>query len=220
MAPKKTQQKGTKSKREKVVAKKSNKGTVVFALAGVAAVAIVVLALVGGGAGGKKEATPEEKRYLGRYLPAGYQEPKLTENISYTSTVKMTQINATTNEQGLSLAVGDVIQNRIVYFEWQKPGSQPISMIAYMKPSGKLFVGMSYCPPCQGKYQRIEADGTLTCETCGTKRDLEKEIGYTGPCKLYPLDEMPVKVVGDKITVDKADLDKYTPQPLDRPIGQ
>lgn len=92
-------------------------------------------------------------------------------------------------------------------------------MIAYAKPSGKLFVGMSYCPPCKGKGQRIEADGILTCETCGTKRNLETQVGISGNCKLYPLDEVPSKIVGDKIVVEKGVVEQWTPQPLDRPVG-
>ncbi|MCL4395683.1 MAG: DUF2318 domain-containing protein [Chloroflexi bacterium] len=219
MAPKSSGSKGTKSKRAKVVAKKKS-----GALMLVVGAATVLVAVVGGaayfsGSGKAKEPPAAEKKYLGRYLPAGYRESKLTDNIRYTTTTKMATVQSTAAGQDVSVEAGDVIQNKIVYFEYRKAAGQAIPMIAYIKPSGKLFVGVSYCPPCQGKYQRIESDGALTCETCGTKRDLETQVGISGACQQYPLDEMPAKVVGGKITLAKSDLDRYSPQPLDRPIG-
>jgi hypothetical protein len=84
---------------------------------------------------------------------------------------------------------------------------------------GELFVGVSYCPPCEGEGQRIESDGTLTCEACGTKRNLETNEGISGACRLYPLDEVPSAVSGDLITLDTTVLETWIAQPLDRPIG-
>ena len=44
-------------------------------------------------------------------------------------------------------------------------------------------------------------------------------VGISGACKLYPLDELPAKVVGDKIVIEKSVLDGWTVQPVDRPVG-
>ncbi|MHB0977199.1 MAG: Fe-S-containing protein [Candidatus Aquicultorales bacterium] len=217
MAQKKTANK-SKSKRDKVVKKKSN-GPVLLVVGLVAVAAIAGIFVISGGAGKNRALSEAEKKYFGRFLPAGYEAPKLLDKVEYTSTVNMAQVAATTTDKGITLKASDVINNKIVYFEWQKPGAPPVSMMAFLKPSGKLFAGVSFCPPCQGKYQRIEGDLTLTCEACGTKRDLETQVGISGACKLYPVDEMPAKVVGDNIEIEKADLDRYSPQPLDRPIG-
>lgn len=92
-------------------------------------------------------------------------------------------------------------------------------MLAYIKPSGKLFTRVSLCPPCQSKKQYLEPDGTLTRNSCGTKRNPEIQVGASGACRLYPLDEMPHKLVGDKIEIAEASLAKWVPQPLDRPVG-
>jgi nitrite reductase/ring-hydroxylating ferredoxin subunit len=112
-----------------------------------------------------------------------------------------------------------VSANKIVSFEYAKSDAEKIPMVAYIRPSGKLFVGVSYCVPCKGTGQDIGSDGTLTCQTCGTKRDLESGVGISGACKLYPLDELPVKVQGDRVVVDKPALDNWTVQPTDRQIG-
>ncbi len=211
--------KGNKSKRDKIISEKKKKGPVILAIAAIAAVALVSLIAVYGISGRPKSPTDEERKYIGRYLPEGYEEAKLIEKAEYASPVGMTKIAAAATPKGISVSVGDVISNRNVYFEYRKQSGEVMPLIAYIKPSGKLFVGVSYCPPCRGTSQRIEPDGTLTCGTCGTKRDLETEAGISGACKLYPLDEMPVKVVGDRIEIDRSDLDKYTPQPIDRPVG-
>lgn len=210
-----------RGKREKVTGKKKGRKVIVVSLLGAVVFAVAVFALTSGQFGRPKEPTPEEKKYWGRYLPKGYGEPRLTEGIDYgeISRIRMTRIDASATENSVSIAVGDVIKNRIVYFEYRKQGADPVSLMAYVKPSGRLFVGASYCPPCQSRYQRIEGDSTLTCEVCGTKRDLEGMIGISGACKLYPIDEFPAKVVGDRIYVDKEAIDRYSPQPIDRPVG-
>ena len=138
----------------------------------------------------------------------------------YASAVAMTNVTAEDDGTKLSIAVSDVTTNKIVKFAYTKPGTtRAIPLLAYIKPSGKLFLAVSFCPPCEGELQRIESDSTLTCESCGTKRDLETGVGISGPCKLYPLDELPATIAGDRITVDKALLDSWTPQPKDRKIG-
>lgn len=191
----------------------------------VAAIAIVgvgiLIALADSGDGGKQGATPsaEEQRYIGRLLPAGYEEPQVAERTLYTSTVQMTDVAATQDTATVSVPLSDVVENKIVKFDYSRADGQTLPMIAYIRPSGRLFVGVSFCPPCEGEGQRIEADGTLTCEACGTKRNLETDAGLSGPCKLYPLDEVPAAVDGDRILVDATVLDTWTAQPLDRPIG-
>lgn len=199
-----------------------------MAIWAVAAV-VAVLALVGimsasgkwgtGGATATAGISPEEAKYLGRLLPKGYQGPKVAEVAVYSSTVNMTDITAKDEGRSISIPVGDVTSNKIVKFTYARSGGQAIPLLAYIKPSGKLFVAVSFCPPCEGEGQRIEPDGTLVCESCGTKRDLETSVGISGACKLYPLDELPVTVASDRISLDKAVLDTWTSQPKDRPIG-
>jgi nitrite reductase/ring-hydroxylating ferredoxin subunit len=161
----------------------------------------------------------EEQKYIGRLLPDGFTEAAVGSASAYSSTLKMSDVTATQDKKQISIPVSDVVSKKIAFFEYQRVGSEPIPMVAYVKPSGKLFVGVSYCIPCKGTRQRIEADGTLTCESCGTKRDLETGVGLSGACRLYPLDEIPAKVSGGKIVVEDSVLDQWTPQPKDRTIG-
>lgn len=208
------------------VAKRSRTGLLIAG--GVVVIAIVAALATSGGGGtgtsgagggwGKPTANADEAKYIGRLLPAGYAEPKVTDAFAYATATPMSDVAVQDEGAQIALPLADVVSKRNVVFEYPKAG-KPLPMIAYVKPSGSLFVAVSFCPPCEGERQRIEPDSTLTCESCGTKRDLETSVGISGSCKLYPLDEVPAKVVGDKIVVDKAVLDGWTPQPLDRKVG-
>ena len=170
--------------------------------------------------GGQTAApTGEESAYLGRFLPAAYEAPKVAGQTLYTSAIGMSLLTADLGETNVSIPVAQVVEDKIVRFDYERADGEVLPMIAYVKPSGTLFVGVSYCPPCEGEGQRIESDGTLTCEACGTKRNLESNTGISGACKLYPLDEVPASVEADMILVDSSVLDSWTPQPLDRPTS-
>ena len=204
--------------------------------AGVAVVIAIALMVATNGGGAKQGSGPasavastagvstagtpsEEAKYIGRLLPAGYQEPKVADVAVYTGVTEMTEIKAAQTDVQISIPAAKLVESKIVYFEYTKPGSKPIPMMAYVKPSGKAFVGISYCPPCQGQRQRVDADLTLTCSSCGTKRNLETGVGISGACKLYPIDELPAKIVGGNIVVDRSAIDSWTPQPIDRKVG-
>jgi nitrite reductase/ring-hydroxylating ferredoxin subunit len=164
-------------------------------------------------------APADEQKYIGRLLPASYTEPAVGAASTYSSTIQMSNVTPTQNATQISIALSDVTSKKIVYFEYQKAGAAPIPLMAYVKPSGKLFVAISLCPPCKSTQQTIEADGTLTCASCGTKRDLETGVGISGACRLYPADEVPATVVGGRIVILNSVLNAWSPQPLDRPVG-
>jgi nitrite reductase/ring-hydroxylating ferredoxin subunit len=183
------------------------------------AAAATAAAPAAAGASAAAAVPADEQKYVGRLLPATYTEPNVAPGTTYTSDVSMSNVTATQDKKQISVFLSDVTSKKIVYFEYQKAGSAPIPMMAYVKPSGKLFVGVSFCPPCKGTRQRIGADGTLTCESCGTKRDLETGAGISGACRLYPVDEVPATVTGGKIVVQDSVLENWTAQPLDRQVG-
>ncbi len=213
-------------------------GTWAAVAVAIVAVAIVVVVVGNGGPKGITGATataspgataasgatqgavpPEEAKYIGRLLPAAYTEPSVAPAAPYGSTVAMFNATPAQGPKQTSVSLADVVANKIVYFEYKKAGSDPVPMVAYVKPSGKLFVGVSFCIPCKGKQQTLEADGILRCSACGTTRDAETGVGISGACRLYPLDELPAKVVGGKIVIDNAAMDQWTPQPTDRKVG-
>lgn len=193
-------------------------------------IVVVVVALLAGGIaiagqnrGGSDAKTPqvsaEEAKYLGRLLPAGYVPLSAGAPVEYTSTVEMTELTAATADTQISVPLADLTNARLSHLRYDRADEQQLPLIAYVKPSGTLFVGISFCPPCQGEWQTIQADGTLTCNSCGTKRDLETMAGISGSCKLYPLDELPATLVDGNVVIDRAVLDSWTPQPLDRKVG-
>jgi len=211
------------SKREQFVnAKKSNRSIHIYA--GVAIVLVVAAIVVYLGASNSAKTAqidPREAKYIGRFLPQGYEPAKLTEPIKYDTGIEMTTIKPEIKGGKILINVGDVISKRLVYFEYKRPGDgQVISMMAYIKPSGKLFTGVSMCPPCQSKYHYFDVDGALTCKSCDTKRDPETQAGISGACRLYPADEIAHKLVGDKIEIAESDMAKWAPQPIDRPVGE
>lgn len=172
------------------------------------------------GSGSSTVSVPaDEAKYLGRLLPVGFTESSVGGASTYAAAVEMTDVTAAQDTKQISVSLADVVKDKIVYFEYKKADGSAIPMLAYVKPSGKLFVGVSLCPPCQGKRQSIQPDGTLRCSACGTKRDLESGVGISGACRLYPTDEVPAKVAGGKIVIDSSVLEGWTSQPLDRKTG-
>ncbi|PKQ28977.1 MAG: hypothetical protein CVT60_07730 [Actinobacteria bacterium HGW-Actinobacteria-10] len=126
---------------------------------------------------------------------------------------------AATADTQVSVPLADLTDAKLSILQYDRADGQQLPLIAYVKPSGTLFVGISFCPPCEGEWQTIQADGTLTCNSCGTKRDLETMAGISGSCKLYPLDELPATLVDGNVVIERAVLDSWTPQPLDRKVG-
>lgn len=196
----------------------SKNGLIVGVVAIAAFVVIALVVMNGSGGAGSGGATGQQA-YIGRLLPADYVAPTVADPAPYSTAVSMTNITAAQDDTGFSVSLDDVVAKKIVRFDYARPDGQVVPMLAYVKPLGGLFVGVSYCPPCQGEGQRIEVDGSLTCESCGTKRNLETNEGISGACKLYPVDEIPASVEGDRIVIDSGVLDTWTSQPLDRPVG-
>jgi hypothetical protein len=205
----------------KQAAKTQSSSKRIWIIGGVIAVVLgAILIASGAGSGGDTagSSAPEDE-YVGRLLPEGYETPQVADLTLYSSAISMTDVTATQDTDGFSIPLDSVVTNKLVRFDYQRLDGEILPMLAYVRPSGGLFVGVSYCPPCEGEGQRIESDGTLTCESCGTKRNLENNAGISGACRLYPLDEVPSTVSGDRITVDGSILDAWTVQPLDRPVG-
>ena len=195
----------------------------VWIVTAVAVAAVVVGVLIASGGGSQEVATltadPAEAKYIGRYLPAGYVEPAVSEGGPVTADIPMAAIEAESSDTGLSISLSEVVSKRNVGFTYTKADGTPVALIAFVKPSGKLSVAVSFCPPCRGISHTMTTDGAMTCDACGTKRDAETGIGISGSCRLYPMDELPVTVSGDEITIDNAVLENWTEQPLDRQVG-
>lgn len=236
MAKKKSKSSAASAKRPQAPAKKKSSAGmwVVGTIAVLAIVAVIAIIANGNGqpaAGSSASATvpttaptgaavpADEQRYIGRLLPAGYTEAPVAAAASYTQQIPATPITVKTSAKTTTFSVADVVARKITSFTYTKADGTQVPMVAYVKPSGKLWVGVSYCIPCKGSEQAIDADGTLRCVACGTKRDLETGVGISGACRLYPLDELPVTVAGGTVTIQNAAINNWTAQPLDRKVG-
>jgi hypothetical protein len=211
----------SKNKRDQFIDGKRRGSKAIYLLGGIV---IILAALAVGiyyqhlGSPTIDKPDPREAKYIGRYLPKGYEAAKLIEPVKYEKRIDPVDIVPVVKDGQIQIAVGDIIKNRIVYFEYTRlSDKRVVPMMAYIRPSGKLFTGVSLCPPCQAKRQYIDKDGLLTCTACGTKRDPETQIGISGACKLYPLDELPHKLLGDKISNAEDSLDAWKDQLIDRP---
>lgn len=150
-----------------------------------------------------------------------YERPVVSKPIIYEGKVtKMTTIAVTVDEGVISIPLDILKKKKIVNFDYPKKripsgtGTEPLSLMAYITPSGKLFTGTSYCPPCRSKVHDITADGSLTCKTCGTKRDLETLKGISGGCINYPTDELPATIKNGKVLIEESVLEDWKPKPL------
>lgn len=150
-----------------------------------------------------------------------YERPVVSKPIIYEGRItKMTTINAIVEGGVISIPLDILKKKKIVNFNYPKKripsgtGTEPLSLMAYITPSGKLFTGTSYCPPCRSKLHDITADGSLTCKTCGTKRDLETLKGISGGCINYPPDELPAKISNGKVMIEESVLEDWKPKPL------
>lgn len=191
-------------------------------IAAIAGAALLGYALFISAGGGSKSAGGDDK--FGRFLPASYQEQSISSPVDYSQqqAVPMTDVKNNVANGNLEISLSDVKQNKFVLTAYEKKqwtsnaGTTGLPIMAYIKPSGKLFVAISFCPPCQGIRHTITPDGTLTCATCGTKRDLETLQGISGACALYPPDELPVKIQGDKVLISEQVLNDWSPQQINQ----
>lgn len=192
---------------------------IIAAIGGVVLLGYVLLISTGGG-GNQQNAGGEDK--FGRFLPAAYEEQSISNPVDYSAqqAVPMTDVKNNVAGGNLEISLNDIKQNKFVLTLYDKKqwssnvGTTGLPIMAYIKPSGKLFVAISFCPPCQGIRHTITPDGTLTCATCGTKRDLETLKGISGACALYPPDELPVKIQGDKVVIAEQVLNDWSPQQI------
>jgi len=195
---------------------------IIAAIGGAVLLGYALLISVGGGtqSGGTQGGGSADR--FGRFLPASYQEQSISNPVDYSQqqAVPMTDVKNSVADGSVEISLNDIKQNKFIFTAYEKKqvnfngGTTGLPIMAYIKPSGKLFVAISFCPPCQGIRHTITPDGTLSCNTCGTKRDLETQKGISGACALYPPDELPVKIQGDKVLISEKVLNDWSPQQI------
>lgn len=127
------------------------------------------------------------------------------------SNVTMKDVAATVANGEVSLSLADLKKYRLLAFSYKKDGMD-VPMLAMVTPSGRLFTGSAKCEPCNSRRFHTEPDGTLTCNACGTKWDLESLQGISGGCPNYPPQEMTNSIRGGRIIIKEPVVRAWRPR--------
>lgn len=123
-----------------------------------------------------------------------YGEP-VAESRSYIGQViSMTSITPEVKEDKVIFPLEEVDSNNIVYFELENDQGELVPIMAYLTPTGRLFVGSSMCEPCRGQKFSLAGE-TLVCDTCKTTYNIETHEFLSGAAvcgELPPVNMNPV----------------------------
>lgn len=125
--------------------------------------------------------------------------------------VEMTDVTAKVTGGQVSVPLSALKAKKLLYFKYQKNGVD-VPLMAMLTPSGRVFTGSAMCEPCRSDRFHTEPDGTLTCNACGTKWDLETLKGISGGCPNYPPQEMKNQVQGGQIVLKEGDVRAWQPR--------
>ncbi len=93
--------------------------------------------------------------------------------------VSMTQIEPEIKDSSVVIPLEEVDSNSIVYFEVENDENELVPLMAYITPTGRLFVGSSMCEPCRGRKFSLAGE-TMVCDTCKTTYDIETHEFISG----------------------------------------
>ncbi len=145
---------------------------------------------------------------------------KVSEGVDYTiKNIEMTNIKARIEGGYVKIPLAAVKKNKIVAFWYAqkkikdaKGRERPLPLMAMISPSGKLITAVAVCEPCRSERFHTEPDGTLTCNVCNTKWDLETFEGISGGCPNYPPAELPHEVKDGQIQIEERLLLDWKPR--------
>ena len=117
--------------------------------------------------------------------------------------VSMTQIEPEIKDSSVVIPLEEVDSNSIVYFEVENDENELVPLMAYITPTGRLFVGSSMCEPCRGRKFSLAGE-TMVCDTCKTTYDIETHEFISGvpACGSFPPVNMNPIVEQGNVVVD------------------
>jgi len=132
----------------------------------------------------------------------------------------MKSIKVVETDKNVIFSLADIKKYRMVGFTAKNRAGAPsqsnvgnqIPLMAYITPSGSLNTVVSYCEPCRATQSHTETDGTLTCNVCGTKWNLEDEAPVSGACSAYPPEPIKAEVRGGKVYLDRQEIASWKPR--------
>ncbi len=101
--------------------------------------------------------------------------------------ISMTPAEPTVDGGWITLPLELVSAVDIVSFELENNEGLSVPMMAYITPSGRLFIGSSMCEPCRGRTFSLAGE-TLVCDACRTTYTIESHEFISGSvaCGSYP----------------------------------
>lgn len=140
-------------------------------------------------------ATQSEVAYFG--------EPVTTERSYLGRFVSMTAIEPLVEEGQIKFPLADLERYSIVSFSEKNDQGTVVPLMAYITPTGRLFVGSSMCEPCRGQTFSLAGE-TLFCDTCRTTYTIEDHQFISGAvtCGSFPPVNMNGTVVDGMVVID------------------
>jgi len=116
--------------------------------------------------------------------------------------ISMTAIEPIIEADTVKLSFDEIDKKNIVFFEIENNENQLVPLMAYITPSGRLFVGSSFCEPCKGRTFSLAGE-TLVCDTCRTTYNVETHEYISGSpvCGKYPPVNMNPEIVNGEVVI-------------------
>ncbi len=160
------------SKKEQFTQPEKSKLPLILVAVGVTILVVILFVVFGSNGEGKGsyfgEPVAATRSYVGEFI-------------------SMTSIEPIIEDGKIKLSLADIDQNNIVHFEVENNENQLVPLMAYITPSGRLFVGSSMCEPCKGRTFSLAGEA-LVCDTCRTTYNIEDHEFISGSkaCGSYP----------------------------------
>ena len=191
--------KTTKGKKEKFVRKEPSSSKHLIAMIGLYAAVLVTVVAV--------------------YLAVGKHPGSQGNSVYSKAPVEMTAVEPAVVDGYVTIALSEVKAKKLTSFQYDavrvpddKGGETALPLLSYVAPSGRVVTAVSLCEPCKSTTFHTEVDGTLVCNVCGTRWDLENLKAVSGACGDYPPLEIANEVEGDLIKIKEADLTSWKPR--------
>ncbi len=181
------------SKKDQFINRRKNKFPILIGLGTILIVSVLSLIILN--LNGKKN----EITYYG--------DPVVSERSFIGKVIKMTNIETLEDSETIKFPLEIVDQNNIVYFESVNQDQETVPMMAYITPSGRLFVGSSLCEPCRGKKFSLAGE-TIVCDTCKTTYKIENHEFISGAkiCGQYPPVNMNPEIIDGNVVIQKEEV--------------
>jgi hypothetical protein len=152
--------------------------------------------------------------------PSKIKRVKVSTGVNYTlKDIEMTDIEAKVRDGYVKIPLAEVKKYSLVAFWYEKKKirdargrEKPLPLLAMISPSGRLITAVSVCEPCRSERFHSEPDGTLTCNVCNTKWDLETFQGISGGCPNYPPEELPHEIKDGWVLIREEILLNWKPR--------